>query len=101
MKMKPFLALLAFICVFFSSCTDELNPKNESKPEVPANPVDLGMETLYSLQVDKQIMLSSMIRYNSSDGKYFLDLSLKDAESLDISKESYDEIQRLIAKMND
>lgn len=102
MNNKLLFTILAFICMASSSCTDELYPKNESNSkENPTNKMNPSLERLHSLQVDKQMMLSSMIRYDSSKGIYLLDLSLKDAVFLDISKENYDEVNSLVSKMNE
>lgn len=99
--MRPYLVLLAFICAVLSSCKDELYQDKGGNPEdYPASSADPSLEALHSLQTDQQIMLSSMIRYNASDRKYVLDLSLRDAESLGISKETYEEAKSLVSKMN-
>lgn len=102
--MKPRLIILAFICVISSSCTDEelhlKNYTNLGKDSVNAV-VNPSVETLYSLQTDKQIMLFSMIRYNLNNAKYVLDLSLNDAKLLGISKEAYDDATNLVSKMNE
>lgn len=100
--MKLFFILTAIICVM-SSCKDDSFLKNESKSEdLPSNSVaEPSVETLHTIQTDKQIMLYSMIRYNSENKKYELDLSFHDAKSLGISKEAYDEAIILVTKMNE
>lgn len=45
-------------------------------------------------------MISSMIIQDLNSGKFILDLSLNDAESLGISKEAYEEALKLTDKMN-
>lgn len=102
MNNKLLFTALAFICMASSSCTDELYPKNEyNQTKNPISEINSSLERLHSLQVDKQIMLFSMIRYDSGKKIYLLDLSLKEAEFLDISKEDYDEINSLVSKMNE
>lgn len=101
--MKRYFTLLATVCVILLSCTDDLNPQNgTSTGKLPPNSVaEPNMESLHTLQTDKQIMLSSMIRYNSDNGKFVLDLSFYDAKSLGISEESYNKTIELVTQMNE
>ncbi len=95
---------ICFCYVILSACTDDLYPQNDLVPErTPAEPTqeELYKEIQHSLQTDKQIMLYSLIRYEKGQGKFILDLSLSDAESLDISLEAYREAEKAVEKMNE
>lgn len=99
--MKQLFAVLAFLCIVSVSCTDDYKKKTESNfDELPAA-VDIGLEALHSYQMDKNMMVSSMIVHDKRSGKFILDLSLNDAKSLGISKETYDEALKLTNKMNE
>jgi len=101
--MKLFFVILTFICIILSSCTDDLNGKNEPDlDDIPTNSaVDPNLEALHALQTDKQMILSSMIMYDFNKEEFTFDLSWHDAESLGISKEAYDEAKSLVDKMNE
>lgn len=99
--MKQLFVTLAFLCIISSSCTDDYKEKIDSNIGDNPTTVDPDLEALHSFQTDKNIMISSMIIQDLNSGKFILDLSLNDAESLGISKEAYEEAQNLVDKMNE
>lgn len=99
--MKQLFATLASLCIISSSCTDDYKEKIGSNLDENPTAVDIDLEALHSYQTDKNIMISSMIIQDLNSGKFILDLSFNDAESLGISKEAYEEAQKLTDKMNE
>lgn len=99
--MKHLFVTLAFLCIISSSCTDDYKEKIDSNLDETPTEVEIDLEALHSYQTDKNIMISSMIIQDLNSGKFILDLSLNDAESLGISKEAYEEAQKLTDKMNE
>lgn len=99
--MKQLFVTLAFLCIISSSCTDDYKEKIDSNLDDNPTIVDPDLEALHSFQTDKNRMISSMIIQDLNSGKIILDLSLNDAGSLGISKEAYEEAQKLTDKMNE
>lgn len=102
--MKQLFITLSLLCIGLSACTDDY--KGEHDPNLgvedePTTVVNTDLEVLHSMQTDKNMMISSMIIQDSKSGKFILDLSLHDAESLGISKEIYEEALKLTDRMNE
>lgn len=57
-------------------------------------------EKTYQIQTNKHLMISSLIRYNSEENSYILDLTKKDAELLEISEQDYNNALDIVSKLN-
>lgn len=89
----------------FASCSlEELTPEqqrqiisNHLATKVKAVPID-SLEMVSRMQSDKEIMLINQVWYR--DGKFILELSRADAESLGIPDELYDKYSKYVDKIN-
>ena len=63
--------------------------------------ITLNNEDIYRIQTDKNSMINSLIRYDSVNKKYVLDLSAQDADRISITSEMYEDAQKRVEQMNE
>lgn len=98
MIMKTIKLLFIMSIALCSSCQDQ--DLVYDSPMNSEDIIDVHMDSLliYQKQINHGEMLNNLIR--SGNGKFYLDLSVDDAEKLGISLSEYDNILKQIEQLN-
>lgn len=100
MRKSVFRIIPLFTLMFLlAAChNDTESDVTNGRNIVEYNRQPLDSMDLYNIQIDKSTMLTNLIRYNN--GRYYLDLTEQDAETLGIEPELYNNALRNVEQMN-
>lgn len=101
--MKINNAIVLGVALVVLSCNDEISPQQQGGIDFPGGgeSITLNNEDIYRIQTDKNVMINSLIRYDSVNKKYVLDISTQDADRIGITSEMYENAQKRVEKMNE
>lgn len=103
MKSKKIIQLLSMVILIACalSCNDDFSTKEvENLPSGEKIPIESDKENLYLYQINKDMILYSLIRYDYKENKYILDVTEKDIEKLGISISAYEDGKKRVEQMN-
>ena len=99
MKTKLITILALSLCLF-TACSDDIVPRqqtqNQNTSQADASKID--SVAIYKSQTSKATILTNMVRNQS--GKYVLDLTEGDAETLGISSEQFRVMKQQVEQLN-
>lgn len=100
-KNRILFLFMAMLIACVIACNDESpNGKNDNLPPDGNGSTEFDKEALYRYQTNKDMILFSLIQYDSKENKYFLDVTEKDLEKLGITIEAYEDEQKQVEQMN-